>query len=201
MAALHVATRLPEALAKARQGCRRCCRRRRRSLPNTQHKTTLCLPAKNFLLHAWLPMLQGMVVVDASGGWLQRWQGRQAALGSPLLRTPVTQHPHASPGALQAYADKQGRQQVGCVCMCSLVTPFPHCQATLVASRSGVAAGLFPIQAPDHPCAPCRARLALTWLRGPLTPHQHLPALFWCSAGAGACGQRLCASALAAAVF
>ena len=51
-------------------------------------------------------------MVDAGGTWLGGWSQRCAALGAPHVRTPVMQHPHAEPLALQAFADKRGRQQV-----------------------------------------------------------------------------------------
>ncbi|KAL4857085.1 Pre-mRNA-processing protein 40A [Chlorella vulgaris] len=54
---------------------------------------------------------QDTVVVDRSGGWLHDWTARQNRLAAPLLRTPVQQHPHAAPLALQAYVEKHGRQQ------------------------------------------------------------------------------------------
>jgi hypothetical protein len=55
--------------------------------------------------------LQDTVVVDRGGGWLHDWTARQNRLAAPLLRTPVQQHPHAAPLALQAYVEKHGRQQ------------------------------------------------------------------------------------------
>ncbi|KAL4419953.1 hypothetical protein ABPG75_007051 [Micractinium tetrahymenae] len=57
-------------------------------------------------------LLKGTVVVDGSGaGWLAGWAERRAALAAPHVRTPVMQHPHAQPLALQAFAEKRGRLQ------------------------------------------------------------------------------------------
>ena len=51
------------------------------------------------------------MVIDPSGAWLTSWAARAARLAAPHMRAPATQHPHASPGALQAWAERQGRQQ------------------------------------------------------------------------------------------
>ncbi|PRW33610.1 FAD-dependent oxidoreductase [Chlorella sorokiniana] len=56
-------------------------------------------------------LLQGMVVVDPSGAWLTGWEARRARLAAPHMRTPNTQHPHASPLALMDFAVKHDRQQ------------------------------------------------------------------------------------------
>lgn len=58
--------------------------------------------------------LQNTVVVDPSGAWLTGWEARHERLAAPHVRTPNTQHPHASPLALPDFAVKHERQQVGC---------------------------------------------------------------------------------------
>ena len=56
--------------------------------------------------------MQGTVVVDSRGAWLAGWTDRCERLAAPHVRTPVTQHPHASPLALQDFVEKHGRQEV-----------------------------------------------------------------------------------------
>lgn len=53
------------------------------------------------------------MVVDPSGAWLTGWEARHERLSAPHMRTPNTQHPHASPLALPDFAAKHDRQRVG----------------------------------------------------------------------------------------
>ena len=104
LAALHLAARLPESLAQV-------CSRRRRRRPRSPCRLRLAH------LHALTPpagaliLAQNTVVIDPAGAWLTSWVARAARLAAPHMRAPATQHPHASPSALQAWAERQGRQQ------------------------------------------------------------------------------------------
>ena len=58
------------------------------------------------------------VVISPSGKWLCEWGPSLKRLGSQYVRSPITQHPGAAPGAFKDWIEKTGRQAVrGCVCL------------------------------------------------------------------------------------
>lgn len=109
LAALHLVSRLPESLLQARWAGQSCAFGTCRGCNGTSSGRAACA-ALSQRLH--FHTLQGTVVVDSRGAWLAGWTDRCGRLAAPHVRTPVTQHPHASPLALQAYAEKHGRQEV-----------------------------------------------------------------------------------------
>ena len=64
------------------------------------------LPFSSFLI---LPS-QKTAVIDSSGTWLRSWESLYSALKITRLRTPVTLHPHTSPGAFLDYIKNKDLQ-------------------------------------------------------------------------------------------
>ncbi|KAK2080569.1 hypothetical protein QBZ16_000423 [Prototheca wickerhamii] len=50
------------------------------------------------------------VVISPSGKWLSEWGSSLKRLGSLYVRSPITQHPGAAPGAFKDWIEKTGRQ-------------------------------------------------------------------------------------------
>ncbi len=109
MAALHLVARLPDSLLQvSRRPCRPAA-----AAPPLHLPAAACGKQRFVHTHPAPPaLLQNTVVIDPSGAWLAGWEARQERLAAPHVRTPNTQHPHASPLALADFAVKHGRQQV-----------------------------------------------------------------------------------------
>ena len=74
-------------------------------------------------------MLNGAVVVDPSGNWLETWALRCLRQGVTYLRTPVTQVPFQSCTGLQDFIAKRGDREVDAVQSSARYVPLPSCRA------------------------------------------------------------------------
>lgn len=134
-------------------------------------------------------------MLDPSGSWLERWAERGERLGAAHLRTPVTVHPHANPLALQSYALKRERQQVG-----TGAAHTDRCKAALGrrSSTAGVKRAGRQAGATCTPpaCHPLRRRRHTRPAQPPT--QSHFSSCTPLTAGAGVGGAQLCARALLA---
>jgi hypothetical protein len=56
--------------------------------------------------------MQNAIVVDPTGEWLHSWNKHCQRLGVTHLRSPITQHPGASPLELRSFIEQQGLGKV-----------------------------------------------------------------------------------------
>ena len=100
--ALSIVTRLPPTVA---QVCATFI-----DLHDDRFKSYLIkLKSIKYLL---LSLMQNATVIDPSGEWLHSWSTRCQKLGVSHLRSPITQHPGASPLELRSFIEKQGLEKV-----------------------------------------------------------------------------------------
>jgi len=75
--------------------------------------TTPAFPSPHLPYPSPFSRSQKTTVIDSTGDWLTSFKSWTSKLGITHLNTPITLHPHASPGALKDFAQQQ-QQHTGC---------------------------------------------------------------------------------------